>query len=173
VEESVLIRLATADDVARIQAIDLASGAQFVEVGHPEMDDGDCIRPDVAADAIADGRLLVAVRSGEVVGYVHVDRCDDELCVAQITVDPSAQRCGIGSRLMGRVIADARRNGEATVVLSTQGDVEWNRPWYERLGFEVVEPSEWTAGMCRVTAAQTSAGLDWSTRVHMRLVLPR
>lgn len=169
----VLIRAALVADVARLQEMDIAAGAQFAAVGHPEMDDGDCISSEVAAMAIAEGRLAVAVRHGAVVGYVLVDRCGSEYCVAQITVDPSAQQGGVGTLLMRFVLADAERSGETSVVLSTQSDVPWNRPWYEALGFEVVPPQQWSAGMERVTAAQMAAGLDWSTRVHMRFAVNR
>jgi hypothetical protein len=49
--------------------------------------------------------------------------------------------------------------------------VAWNRPWYERHGFTVVAPSDWTAALQKVTDYQTEDGLDWTTRVHMRLLL--
>ncbi len=55
--------------------------------------------------------------------------------------------------------------------LNTEHDIIWNRPWYESLGFVVVNPTDWTDAMADVVGAQTKMGLDWSTRVHMRLTL--
>ena len=57
------------------------------------------------------------------------------------------------------------------MVLSTQSDVAWNQPWYERVGFRVVPEAEWTPAMQAETKAQQREGLDWNTRVHMRIDL--
>ena len=78
---------------------------------------------------------------------------------------------GIGTALLGEVIARAVTAGVRTLVLNTQDDVPWNRPWYEHAGFVVVPEAQWTATMRDDTAAQVAAGLDSSTRVHMRLTL--
>jgi GNAT superfamily N-acetyltransferase len=88
--------------------------------------------------------------------------------VAGIYVDPARHRAGIGAALLDRVIDDARADGVGSVVLDTQDDVPWNRPWYERHGFVVVPEPEWTDHMRAVTTEQTAEGLDWATRVHMR-----
>ena len=45
------------------------------------------------------------------------------------------------------------------------------RPWYERHGFAVVAPEDWTPALREVVQYQTEDGLDWTTRVHMRIEL--
>jgi len=49
--------------------------------------------------------------------------------------------------------------------------VPWNEPWYRRLGFESVEPSDWTDWMRESVAEQQSGGIDWENRVWMTLDL--
>lgn len=73
--------------------------------------------------------------------------------------------------LMHAMIAKATNSGERTIILNTERDIIWNRPWYESLGFTMVNPTDWTDAMADVVSAQTEMGLDWSTRVHMRLAL--
>ena len=72
---------------------------------------------------------------------------------------------------MKTVIASARGMGYESIVLNTQTDVPWNRPWYEKHGFVVVDESDWTDDMHVITREQTESGLDWTTRAHMRLLL--
>ena len=165
------IRPARPTDVARLQQIDIATGAQFAEVGHPELDDGDHIPHDVALSAIDANCLFVADAGAHVLGYVYVTRSDGELCVGQISVDPTVQQHGVGTALMRHVMRRAADVGERSIVLSTQSDVVWNRPWYETLGFRVVMPADWTPDMHTIAVEQSAAGCDWSTRVFMRLVL--
>lgn len=165
------IRLAREDDFPRCREIELAADRLFLDAGHPEFADAEPGDVGSFNTAVAAGLVLVAELATEVVGFALADRCDDELYLVQISVDPDHQRRSIGRSLMERHVDDARRAGEPSIVLNTQSDVAWNRPFYESLGFEVVPPEQWTPGMADHTAHQTEAGFDWSTRVHMRLKL--
>lgn len=158
-------------DLERCQAIERAGDAQFVDAGHHEFAGAEPIDATTYRAAVEAGRVTVAEIDGTVVGWCLLARTGDELAVGQICVDPAMQGRGIGTALMHVEIERAARAGEPTLVLSTQSDIAWNRPWYESLGFELVEPGAWTAGMHAVTAAETAAGLDWRTRVHLRLTL--
>lgn len=84
---------------------------------------------------------------------------------------PAHGGVGVGTALLRRVIDEARRAGEGSVVLNTQSDVAWNRPWYERHGFAVVPRAAWSEALLAIERDQARDGLDWSTRVHMRLRL--
>ncbi|MEZ4262295.1 MAG: GNAT family N-acetyltransferase [Polyangiaceae bacterium] len=162
------IRRASVGDITEIQRVGLEADERYVAVGYPEAADGTTIPTDAATRAIGDDRLFVAVVEDRVVGWVYIGRVGGELCIGQISVTPSFGRLGIGSALLERVIEMARAAGERSIVLNTQSDVAWCRPWYERHGFVVVPREEWTAPMASVAAAQAKDGLDWSTRVHMR-----
>ena len=171
VPASLSIRVGESTDIAKCREIDLATQHQFAAVGHPEFLSSGVI-PDRAAErAIQARRLLVAEIGGQVVGWAFLTRSDGELCIGQLAVAPPSQRRGVGTALVDAVIADARHNGEGSIVLSTQSDVEWNQPWYERIGFKVVPPQHWTADMATIAREQSEAGLDWETRVHMRMRL--
>jgi ribosomal protein S18 acetylase RimI-like enzyme len=175
-DSTVVLRVARSEDIEHLGPIDLASNRLFVERGHPEFETDESIPADVAHQAIAEGRLiaadlLAADGSSTLVGWALLTLTGTECSLGQLSVHPDVARRGIGSALLGAIIRRVRAAGEPTLVLSTQADIVWNQPWYERFGFEVVPPSAWTTGMQEVTSEQSDDGLDWTTRVHMRLVL--
>lgn len=61
----------------------------------------------------------------------------------------------------------ARRRGLPAVTLITFRDVPWNCPYYERLGFRVVEQKRLTPGLRALVAREAKLGLDrWATSGH-------
>jgi ribosomal protein S18 acetylase RimI-like enzyme len=84
------------------------------------------------------------------VGRIYVHRADDEIRLMDIALVPDARDCGIGTRLVQRLLADAAE-GNAVVTLNVE---PYNRArrLYERLGFHVVEENpanllmEWSGG---------------------------
>ena len=166
-----VIRRATLADVVLLAPIEEAGDAQFVAAGHAEFANAATISDDAAVRAIIAGWLLVATSKGRLVGWVQLEREGVELVIRQICVHPSMQRCGLGSALVEAAATSAGKAAEPSLVLDTQDDISWNRPWYERRGFVVVPEAEWTPSMRAITAEQTAAGFDWGTRVHMRRVL--
>ncbi|MBP6835036.1 MAG: GNAT family N-acetyltransferase [Deltaproteobacteria bacterium] len=168
---SMMLRPALEADAVHLTRIERDADARFAAAGHPELADGSGIPDDVARAAIAQGRITVAEVDGAVVGWVYMGRVEAELCLGQISVEPSHGRRGVGTALLRHVIDEARRRGEDSMVLNTQSDVPWNRPWYERHGFVVVPPSACSEALRAIERDQVEHGLDWSSRVHMRLTL--
>jgi 4-diphosphocytidyl-2-C-methyl-D-erythritol kinase len=165
------IRLAHPDDVEVLTEIERDADLRYADSVHPEMASGETIPRAVLEQAVARRWIIVAAADDRVVGWVLLTRSGDEFCIGQISVWRDAGGRGVGNRLMETVIGSARQMGYRSIVLNTQGDVPWNRPWYEKHGFAVVDPADWTDDMHEITREQIAAGLDWNTRVHMRLVL--
>jgi predicted N-acetyltransferase YhbS len=139
---------------------------------HPEIANGETIPSDELTLAVRARQVIVAVEDDAILGWVLLTKAGDEVCVGQISVRCSAGGRGIGTKLLNTIIDSVHSAGHRSIVLNTQADVPWNQPWYERHGFVVVPPEEWTAGMHVITEEQRADGLDWNTRVHMRLHLP-
>jgi predicted N-acetyltransferase YhbS len=168
---SAVVRTAADRDIAAIRRIGVEADQRFVDIGLPALADGTTIPEEAARSAIAEGRLLVAEVEGEVAGWVYLGRIEGELCIGQISVALSQGKKGLGSMLLQAVIDAARAKNEPSIVLSTQREVPWNAPWYARHGFVEIPREAWTPALAAVTESQTKAGLDWSSRVHMRLTL--
>ncbi len=167
-EDLPYLRRGLPEDAAVLGEIEQAAGAAFAEAGHPELAAMDAISAAEARAAIEAGEVTVAEVRGRAVGWLLVDPHGDERLIDELAVLPELQGRGIGSLLVRNAALEARLEGCATVILNTQVDVDWNRPWYERRGFEVIDTAQWTPQMAAITQSQERSGLDWRTRVHMR-----
>ena len=80
------------------------------------------------------------VLDGERIGTVSIDDMGDHLVLAEFYIRPAFHRQGIGTRILGSVLADAERNG-LTVRLQC---LKWNpaRSLYERHGFTTIGETE-------------------------------
>lgn len=167
------MRDALIHEIALLQQIENEADSIFRAAGHPEYDLASPIEPDIARRAIERGGLIVATVDAQPVGWACIEPIEHstEWYLRQISVLPSRQQHGVGSRLLREVIARAAAQGARSITLSTQADVAWNRPWYERFGFRVVAEEDWTPHMREIACSLAAAGFDNATRCHMRLNL--
>jgi len=100
--------------------------------------------------------------------YVLVDEVDGCAHVEQISVHPDVGRQGIGRRLLDTVAAWAATRDLAALTLITFRDVPWNRPYYERLGFRILDADDLTAGLRARCDSEQHRAVRPSPRVCMR-----
>jgi GNAT superfamily N-acetyltransferase len=168
----VAVRAPLPDELPLLQAIGVAAGRRFAEVGL------DAVAEDPPLELAAleawrkAGRAWVSTdRDGHPIGFVVVDLVDDAAHVEEISVLPDQNGRGHGMALMRQVEAWARRKGRAAVTLTTFSEVPWNRPWYERRGYRVLAEEEWTPGLAARRQEETEHGLDPDLRVIMAKAL--
>jgi predicted N-acetyltransferase YhbS len=167
----VTIRPARPEEIPAIQAVGLDADLRYADLGRPELVDGTTIPTPVAERAVAEGRLWVAEGGGEVLGWAYTGRVAGELCLGQLSVARRHGGQGVGTALLRRVIEEAQRRGEPSILLNTQLDIPWNGPWYARHGFISLTEQELTPSLRALTEDQRAQGVDWSARVHMRRTL--
>ena len=179
VVDPIRVRACRFEEIALLGPIDLSANPVFAEWGHPEFasDSYDSIPDEIARAAIEEGRLLACDLPGgggnsNLIGWlVMFDRPNGQTSIGQISIHADHMGKGYGVPLLRSAIERCERVGRRSIVLNTQTDVPWNRRWYERFGFVVVPVEEWDDDMREAAAEQEANGLDWSTRVHMRLAL--
>ena len=162
------IRAARPVDLPKLSAIELAAARLLVGFAPESV----LVETTPHADldsACREGTLWVAVADDEAIGFAHVKRVEiGSAHLDELDVHPAHGRRGVGRRLVGAVCDWAAVNGLQAVTLSTFRDPPWNRPFYARLGFEVVPDDELSRALSAIVADESRRGLDLSRRVVMR-----
>jgi ribosomal-protein-alanine N-acetyltransferase len=82
--------------------------------------------------------VVEAGADGRVEAYAGVDLGGEVADVMTMAVAPSAQRRGLGRRLLEELVGRARRDGAAYLMLEVRDDNAAARRLYESRGFEVL-----------------------------------
>ena len=160
------------DERFDIQAIAAAAGLRFAE--HPEpriAERADDPPPtlDQLGTWIESGRAWVAADdTDEPVGFVLVDVVDGLGHVEEIAVRPDRQGLGYGEALLREAAIWCVATSRPGLTLTTFADVEWNRPYYERRGFRVLDDDEIGPELAARVKLEAEHGLDPDLRVCMR-----
>ena len=133
-----IIRPGIAADIPALIAVDLSAGELFRGT-HMDWAVGDHSSAEELSTAIGSGRLWVAEADGTPVGYLAAEEIDGSFYIYEVAVAMSHQRQGVGRRLIETALAAARDAGYQLATLTTDRTLPWNAPYYERLGFRVVE----------------------------------
>lgn len=100
------------------------------------------VRRAILEQAIGEGRILVAKKAGEVLGFVHFAVTRQGCAtIYEIAVAPPFRRCGVGRYLLDAVAGRAREAGVSRLRLKCPIDLPANG-FYARMGFArvAVEP---------------------------------
>ena len=167
------IRLAGPREVTLLAAIEDAAAGLFAGTDvATSIPDGTAAVEDLAAAQRA-GMLWVAVApGGELVGFAYTRWLGDEPHLEELDVHPDHGRRGLGAELVRAFVDWARSRGASGVTLSTFRDVPWNAPFYARLGFRTLDPTDLDAPLRELVASEARKGLPVERRVVMRLALP-
>jgi GNAT superfamily N-acetyltransferase len=169
-----VIRGARSDELEKLRELECAAGSIFRELGMDAIADDE--PPSIATLAViqAAGRAWVSTDDAdEPVAYLLVQIIDASAHIEQVSVHPRAARQGLGSELIETAASWARQHGLKALTLTTYRDVPWNRPYYERLGFQILDDAHMTPGLRRLRAQEAAAGLDRWPRVVMQRSLHR
>jgi GNAT superfamily N-acetyltransferase/VanZ family protein len=163
------LRAAQERDLPALPGIEARAASLFLDYGIPAEELDDTRSPSELAEALAARQLWVAVDAADrPVGFALVAMVGAALHLEEIDVDPEHGRRGIGSALLERVCAEARRSGRDHVTLTTYAHVPWNAPFYERHGFRVLARGELDPPLRDVVDAEARRIPAPERRVAMR-----
>ena len=152
---AVSVRQARPDDVGRLQAIQLAAGDAFRDIGMPAAADTFALPPESLSGYRRAGRAWVAVdEHDEPVGFVVADVIDDRAHIEQVSVHPAHAGHRIGAMLLDFVADWAADQNMSAMTLITFRGVPWNAPYYERPGFHELADAEVGPGLAARNAGQ-------------------
>ena len=167
-----MIRSARVAELPLLQDIERAAGETFRGIGMDAVADDDPLSIDELQVYLNSGRIWVAVRDNHPVGYLLVDIVDGLAHIEQVSVHPHYAHRGIGRELIEHCARWSVERGYPAMTLTTFAKVEWNGPYYRRLGFRELTGGEFTPGLQALRAHEAAAGLDRWPRECLRLDLP-
>lgn len=129
-----IIRKAEQADRTAMENIAQAAYAPYV----PRMDKKPFPMLDDYGAHIAAGAAFVLERGDGIRGYIVLLPADDgDLLLDNVAVDPSAQKCGYGKKLLDFAEAVARERGLGRIILYTNEAMRENLAWYPKMGYAV------------------------------------
>jgi GNAT superfamily N-acetyltransferase len=143
----VSVRRARADDLPRLADIERSAGERFRGTHMDWAADAEPTPREELEAALAKGELWVAEVDGEPAGFLFAHPLDDALFIREVSVALGHQGKGLGRALLAAAAAHARDSGWSALTLTTDHDIDWNRPLYARLGFRLLEDAEMTLGL--------------------------
>ena len=142
----VSLRLATAEDSETVASLIYEAFAPF----RSEYTDGafeyTTPKADVIRPRFDEGPIWIAELNGEAVGTVSGMRDGERFYIRSMAIKPSAQRCGIGQKLVEAFESYARAMGFEKIFLYTTFVLPGAKHLYEKNGFYVLRetaPDEW------------------------------
>ena len=161
------ISRARAQDLARLPAIERAAARSLRGYAPPsvlrEVTDARALE-----EAAQHGRLWVALAGDAPVGFALVQMLANDLpFLAEIDVEPSHHRRGLGTAMTRAVCDWATASGFSTLTLTTFREASWHLPFYSRLGFAEIPSHELRPELAAVVADEATRGLAPQTRVVM------
>jgi ribosomal protein S18 acetylase RimI-like enzyme len=168
-DEANKIRLAREEDLPFIREIEAAAGQLFLESEFPFIAEDEPMSIETLSDHQSKGQLRVAVDGDDKpIGFAVTGIVDGLIHLHELSIHPTYGRKGVGKRLIQAVCELAREVGKPAVTLSTFRNVPWNAPYYERLGFRILQEAELSGGLRQIRIIEARLGLPIDKRVCMR-----
>ena len=167
------IRIAQKSDAEALPYIEQSAGEAYREIAEfAWIADDDNQTVARHRELIAKGTFWVAVGHGDrPIAFLSAEIMDDTLHIRELAVRLDRQRSGIGRALLKKAIADARASGLVALTLTTFRDVIWNAPFYQKLGFQVLDHAQAGERLRQILRREIEHGMPASRRCAMRLIL--
>jgi GNAT superfamily N-acetyltransferase len=163
------IRTAHRGELEMLREIERDAGGAFASIGMPEIAAHE--PPSVAelSSFVAIGRAWVAVNElDRPVAYLLSAVIDGCAHIEQVSVAPEYARRMLGAALIDRLAVDAADENRPALTLTTFRDVPWNAPYYARLGFVALQPTEYGPELRALVERENRTIPSAAPRIAMR-----
>lgn len=172
-DQDIIIRPAAVADAEQFPAIENSAGMLFeqcVDLAWLTQEDD---RPVAEYEHfVGQGLSWAAVTPAErCVGFLCSGLEDSALHIWELAVCRSHQGRGIGRALLETAVREAGRRGLAALTLTTFNNVAWNAPFYERLGFRIMQADNMPGRLRSMLDEEVERGIPRRFRCAMQLGL--
>jgi GNAT superfamily N-acetyltransferase len=168
------IRPPRGDELEALRRIERDAGRGFAAIGMAEIANDEPLSVMELEAFRADGRAWVAVDAQDrPIAYLLSSIVDGCAHIEQVSVALAHARQGLGAALIEHLAATARAEDRPALTLTTFRDVPWNAPYYQRLGFVIVEPADQEPELAALFSRESVTIPSNAPRVAMRRLLIR
>jgi GNAT superfamily N-acetyltransferase len=166
------IRAAEIDDGDILPALENAAGMVFRTIpALAHLVDGEDLPVARYKELISKRASWVAVDSGSsLVAFLCGETERNVLHLWELGVLPAVQRRGLGRALVNHAIEFAKQESCKAITLTTFREVPWNAPFYESMGFKIVDLDKHER-LSAILRKETKRGLEIELRCAMMLSL--
>jgi GNAT superfamily N-acetyltransferase len=166
------LRRARPEELADLPDVEHLAGQQFLHSAHPSVTQLPVQSLEQLHEYQRSGGVWVAVTNdGDIAAFAVCKEVDGAIFIGELDVHPAHARQGLGGAVLGLLGQWARARGYPALLLTTFRDVQWNAPYYQRLGFHILRDEELGPGLRAIRAHETELGLPPESRVCMRRAL--
>jgi len=169
------LRLGRAEEQERLAAIERLAAVLYQPYGVAEFFGHSVCRTHRFAEALAEERVWVAATAGgdEPVGFAMAEDKRPHAYLAELDVEPAHGQQGLGSALLEAVERWAAAGRAPALWLTTQANIPWNAPFYQRRGYAQISAPRQPHFIREILARQAAIGFPMVHRVAMSKPLPR
>jgi len=165
--ETYTLRSARLDELPLLTQIELDAFVTFAEA-LCDTREPHALPQKVLRQSLEEGLLFVAVDpSDSPIAFLAGAQIDGSLYVTELDVSRLWQRKGVGTRLMLAAKETARASRLASVTLTTDRSVPFNAPFYQSLGFTLLDTETMPSFLQKKLDEETENGMDPERRVAM------
>lgn len=164
---SPIVRPAVVADIPFLPGIERSAGEAFRSTVHAWVADDKIVEAGAYQPLIEARQVQVAEIDGTLAGLLIIEQIDSTLHIHEVSVAQPFQKKGVGRALMLAARAQAQALDCRDMTLMTFANVSFNAPFYQSLGFGVVDPPG--QRLAEILAAEAAHGL--TDRCAMRAMV--
>jgi GNAT superfamily N-acetyltransferase len=163
------IRPPRRDELEALRSIERDAGGAFAAIGMAEIAADEPPSLVELESRRAHGRARVAVDAQDrPIAYLISSVVDGCAHIDQVSVRSAHARRGVGAALIEHLAETARAEHRPALTLTAFREVPWNAPYYQRLGFVIVEPADQGPELAALVRREAATIPSNAPRVAMR-----
>ncbi|WP_340617806.1 GNAT family N-acetyltransferase [Xenorhabdus entomophaga] len=121
---------------------------------------------------ISQGNSWIALNGdSQPIGFILAKPLDDGLHIMELSVHEDWQKKGIGKALIEKLVQVAEQRQLQAVTLTTFRYVNWNAPFYHRLGFNILDFQQLTESLRHILQSEIDYGFAEEQRCVMKRLI--